>query len=176
MFSILKIAVLPIAAALLCASCGVSTEYSESSKPSAPYQAVVVGDFKYKVEDPTADGAKLSNEFPSVLSEEFQNGKRFQKITGKSYKGRALRVEGDVTLLAEGNSALRIGVGMGAGKSHFYTTARFIDNSTGKLLGTYTVERSSKNGMMGIADNFPVVRRSAAYDIATKAADFAPAN
>jgi hypothetical protein len=170
------ITLLPVVAALLFTSCGVSTSYTEASAPSAPYQVAVVKGFDYKVDEPTASGATLAKEFPSVLDEELQNIKRFSKVTTGSYAGRALRIEGDVTYLEEGNSALRIGVGMGTGKSHFYCTARFIDNSTGKLLGTLEVERSSKQGMAGIADNFPVIRRSAAGDIAAKAAEFAAAN
>jgi hypothetical protein len=165
----------PAAAALLCASCGVSTDYVEASAPSAPYDTVVVKGFAYKEEEPNAADETLSKEFASVLSEELQNGRKFAKVTTGSYTGRAVRVEGDVTYLEQGNSALRIGVGFGSGKSHFYTTARFVDNSTGKLLGTYTVERSSKQGMMGVADNFPVIRRSAAFDIATKAGEFSTA-
>ena len=164
---------LPVAAALLCASCGVSTDYVQASAPSAPYDVAVVKGFAYKEDEPNAADEALSKEFASVLSEELQNDRKFSKVTTGSYSGRAVRIEGDVTYLDQGNSALRIGVGFGSGKSHFYCTARFVDNSTGKLLGTYTVERSSKQGMMGIADNFPVIRRSAAFDIATKAGDLA---
>jgi len=167
---------LPVAAALLCASCGVSTDYVEASAPSAPYDVVVVKGFAYKEEEPNSADEALSKEFASVLSEELQNGRKFPKVTTGSYSGRAVRIEGDVTYLEQGNGALRIGVGLGTGKSHFYCTARFIDNSTGKLLGTYTVERSSKQGMMGIADNFPVIRRSAAFDIAAKAGEFSGAD
>jgi hypothetical protein len=166
-------ALLPIAAALLCASCGVSTDYVAASAPSAPYDVAVVKGFAYKEDEPNSADEALSKEFASVLAEELQNGRKFPKITTGSYSGRAVRIEGDVTYLDQGNSALRIGVGLGTGKSHFYCTARFIDNSTGKLLGTYNVERSSKQGMMGIADNFPVIRRSAAFDIAAKAGEFA---
>ena len=167
---------LPIVAALLFTSCGVSTNYAEASAPSAPYEAVVVKGFSYKVDEPTTGGATLAKEFQSVLDEELQNTRRFSKVTSGTYPGRAIRIEGDVTYLEEGNSAMRIGLGFGTGKSHFYCTARFIDNSTGKLLGTLDVERSSKQGMAGIADNFPIVRRSAAGDIAAKAAEFAAAN
>jgi hypothetical protein len=172
----LSLLFLPIAAALLCASCGVSTDYVEVSAPTAPYQVAVVKGFAYKEDEPNADDEALSKEFASVLSEELQVVRKFSKVTTGSYPGRALRIEGDVTYLEQGNSALRIGVGMGTGKSHFYCTARFIDNSTGKLLGTYEVSRSSKQGMMGIADNFPVIRRSAAGDIAAKAAEFTSTN
>jgi len=171
-FSFLLLLVAP----LLFASCGVSTNYTEASAPSSPYQAVVVKSFDYNVDEPTANGATLTKEFQSVLDEELQNTRRFSKVTSGTYSGRAIRIEGDVTYLEEGNSAMRIGLGFGTGKSHFYCTARFIDNTTGKLLGTFEVERSSKQGMAGIADNFPIVRRSAAGDIAAKAAEFAAAN
>lgn len=166
---------LSIAAALLCASCGVSTDYIEASAPAAPYQVAVVKGFSYKEDEPNAEDKALSNEFASVLSEELRNTGKFSKVATGAVPGRALRIEGDVTYVEQGNSAMRIGVGFGTGKSHFSCTARFIDNSTGKLLGTLEVERSSKQGMMGIADNFPVIRRSAAFDIAEKAADFAAA-
>ena len=170
------LAILPVAAALLCASCGVSTDYVEASAPTAPYQVAVVKGFTYKEEEPNSADEALSKEFASVLSEELRNGKKFSQVTSGSYSGRAVRIEGDVTYLEQGNSALRIGVGFGTGKSHFSCTARFVDNTTGKLLGTLEVERSSKQGMMGIADNFPVIRRSAAFDVAEKAADFAVAH
>ena len=169
-------ALLPVAAALLCASCGVSTDYVTVSAPSAPYEVAVVKGFAYKEEEPNSADEALSKEFASVLAEELQNGRKFSKVATGSFIGRAVRIEGDVTYLEQGNSALRIGVGLGTGKSHFYCTARFIDHSTGKLLGTYTVERSSKQGMMGIADNFPVIRRSAAFDIATKAGELSSSN
>lgn len=168
---------LPTSAALLCASCGVSTDYVEASAPTAPYQVAVVKSFSYKEDEPNKEDEALSKELASVLSEELQNTRKFSKVATGSASGRALRIEGDVTYLEQGNSALRItGFAPGAGKSHFYCTARFIDNSTGKLLGTFEVERSSKQGMMGIADNFPVIRRSAAFDIAEKAADFTAVN
>lgn len=168
---------LPVAIALVCASCGGGNiDYVEVSAPSAPYQVAVVKGFAYKVEEPSARGAELAKEFSSVLSEEIQNVGKFSKVTTSPQSGRALRIEGDVTYLEEGNSALRIGVGMGAGSAHFNCTARFIDNSTGKLLGTFEVERSSKSGLRGVADNFPIIRRSAAGDIAEKAADFTAAN
>ncbi len=167
---------LPTAAALLCASCGVSTDYVEASPPTAPYQVAVVKGFVYKEDEPNTDDEALSKEFASVLSEELRNTGKFSKVSTASASGRALRIEGDVTYLEQGNSAMRIGIGLGTGKSHFSCTARFIDNSTGKLLGTLEVERSSKQGMMGIADNFPVIRRSAAFDVAEKAADFTAAN
>ena len=169
----LFLSLLPILAAFVCASCGVSTSYSSASTPSAPYQVAVVKDFKYKVGESTANGPALTKEFTSVLIEEVQTLHRFSKVTEGSYSGRAVRIEGDVTTLEEGNSALRIGVGMGLGKSHFFCTTRLIDNTTGKLIGTFEVERSSKQGMMGIADNFPLVRRSAACDIASKTTEFA---
>ena len=164
---------LPVLAACVCASCGVSTSYSSASKPSTPYQVAVVSDFKYKVAESTANGPTLTKEFTSVIVEEVQTLQRFSKVTDGAYSGRAVRIEGDVTVLEEGNSALRIGLGMGLGKSHFFCTTRFIDNTTGKLIGTLQVERSSKQGMMGIADNFPLIRRSAACDIAEKAVEFA---
>ena len=167
---------LPVFAAFVCASCGVNTSYSSASTPSAPYEVAVIKDFKYKASEATANGPALTKEFTSVLVEEVQNVNRFSKVKEGTYSGRAVRIEGDVTILEEGNSALRIGLGMGLGKSHFFCTTRFIDNTTGKLIGTYEVERSSKQGMAGIADNFPMVRRSAAWDIAAKVAEFAAAH
>jgi hypothetical protein len=168
--------ILPLTIALLGASCGVSTNYVAASAPTAPYQVVVVNDFKYQEEDKKANGPALTKEFTAVLTEELQNVHKFSKVTSGVHQGRALRIEGDVTLLEEGNSALRIGVGMGAGKSHFFCTARFIDNSSGKLLGTFEVQRSSKTGMAGIADNFLIVRRSAGFDIASKAVELSSSN
>ena len=167
---------LPIFATVVCTSCGVTTSYSSASTPSAPYEVAVVKDFKYKVGEATANGPVLTREFTSVLVEEVQTLNRFSKVTEGTYSGRAVRIEGDVTLLEEGNSALRIGLGMGLGKSHFYCTTRFIDNTTGKLIGTFEVERSSKQGVAGIADNFPLVRRSAACDIAAKVVEFGAAH
>jgi hypothetical protein len=169
-------AILPLAAALFCVSCGVSKEYAEASAATAPYQTVVVKNFAYKVEEPDAAGIALNKQFPSVLSEQVQGTHKFSKVTTQPYAGRALRIEGDVTIAQEGNTALRVAVGVGTGKAHFFCHARYFDNSTGKLLGTLTVERSSRNGLIGAGDSFDVVRRAAAADIAEKAADFAPAN
>lgn len=162
------LSLLPVVASVLFTSCGVRTNYTSASTPKAPYAVAVVKDFKYKLESPTARGPALTKEFTSVLVEELQALKCFSKVTEGTYPGNAIRIEGDVTLLEEGNSALRVGVGMGLGRSHFYSTTRFIDNTTGKLIGTLEVERGSKQGIAGIADNFPLVRRSAACDIAAK--------
>lgn len=166
---------LPFLLALLSASCGGSANFTAASKPSIPYQVAVVKNFTYKAEETSANGPALTKEFTSVLVEELQETKRFSKITEGNYSGKAVRIEGEVTTLEEGNSALRIGLGMGLGKSHFFCTARYIDNTTGKLIGTLVVERSSKQGMAGIADNFPMVRRSAAYDIAEQSVEFTAA-
>jgi hypothetical protein len=166
------------AVALACVSCGTSTEFTAGAKPASPYEAVVIRDFAYKAEEPEARGPELTKQFTPVLKEELENTRKFAKVTagGAASKAHALRVEGEVTYLAEGNDALRIGVGFGAGKSHFYCTARYLDNTTGKLIGTLQVERSSKSGMMGIADNFLLIRRAAAEDVAAKAAEFTTAN
>lgn len=169
-------AIFPLAAALLCVSCGVSTEYAEVSAPTTPYEAVVVKNFAYKVEEPDAAGVALNKEFTPVLSNELLATQSFSKVLSRPYSGKALRIEGDVTVAQEGNKAMRIMVGAGTGKAHFFCSARFIDNSTGKLLGTYTVERSSKNGLAGAGDTFESIRRAAAADIAAKATDFAIAN
>lgn len=168
------LSLLTAAVAFACVSCGTSTEFTAGAKPATTYDSVVIRDFTYKAEEPEAKGPALTKQFTPVLKEELENTRKFAKVTagGATSKAHALRIEGEVTYLAEGNDALRIGVGFGAGKSHFYCTARYLDNATGKLLGTLQVERGSKSGMMGIADNFLLIRRAAAEDVASKAIDF----
>jgi hypothetical protein len=165
------LSILPAVGALLFSSCGVSANYAAASTPTAPYKVAVVKPFVYKADEPVSSGAARTAEFTPVLLEELQNVNRFSKVTTGSYSGRAIRVEGEVTYLDEGNTAMRIGVGFGTGKAHYYCTARFVDNQTGKLIGTYDVFRSTKQGMMGLAEDFTLVRRYAACDVAAKAAE-----
>jgi len=167
------VSILPVAIALLSTSCGTDTGYVAASQPASTYDAVVVKDFVLTGEETSPNARFFTKEFTPELSQQLQGLAKFTKVVNAPYSGRALRIEGEVTYLHEGNSMMRTGVGFGTGKAHFNCTARFVDNSTGKKLGTLDVERSSRPGWIGAQDNVPYLRIEAANEIANQAGEFA---
>ena len=167
------VSILPVVGALLFTSCGASSNYVAASQPTGSYDVVVVKDFPLTGEETSPNARFHTKEFAPELRQQLQGLAKFPKVVKAPYAGRALRIEGDVTYLDEGSSMKRAALGFGTGKAHFFCTARFIDNSTGKKLGTMDVEQSSRQGLLGMDDNVPSLRLGAANDIANQAGEFA---
>ena len=168
-----SVSILPLAGVLLFTSCGTDSGYVADSQPTATYDVVVVKEFPLTGEETSPNARFYSKEFAPELSQQLQGLAKFPKVVKAPYSGRALRIEGEVTYLHEGNSMMRTGVGFGTGKGHFNCTARFVDNSTGKKLGSMDVEQSSRSGWIGAQDNVPYLRLNAANEIANQAGEFA---
>lgn len=139
--------ILPIAAGALLTSCGVVSEFQSTTTTVATgkkYSRVLVRDFTHTVSDddgttPVA-ARKFSDEISYAIQREIPNAKVAR--SGKPTAG-TLVIGGEVTRYMEGNAALRMMIGMGAGSSYFDANVRFTDGISGKNVGTIKVDKNS---------------------------------
>jgi Domain of unknown function (DUF4410) len=105
---------------------------------------VLVRDFTHTVTDddgttPVA-ARKFSNEISSAIKRTIPNA----KVTRSGKPGAdTLVIGGEVTRYMEGNAALRMMIGMGAGSSYFDANVKFSDGLSGKNVGTIKVDKNS---------------------------------
>ncbi|MBL9145654.1 MAG: DUF4410 domain-containing protein [Verrucomicrobiaceae bacterium] len=153
----MKHLLLPLLSAIaLLTSCGsVSTEKPSSLSPIAvgkAFQRVLVQDFTHTVTDDDGTTPIAARKF----SDEIANAIRAAKpsaVVARSGKGGAgtLVISGEVTRYMEGNAALRLFIGMGAGSSYFDANVYLADGATGQKLGTIRVDKNSWGLGGGIA-------------------------
>lgn len=131
-------------------ACGSTSNLSytpeNNNNQLASYNKVIVNNF--------TDGVSTSHDDPVILSD----GQRFADMIASKIKAEklfsvvernthstenALLIEGEVTKHAEGNSALRLIIGCGAGSSYFDANVHFKNNQTKKVLGNIDVSKMS---------------------------------
>lgn len=115
--------------------------------PTKKFGRVLVKDFTYQVEDAEDDHGRTpaaTRQFADLIVLDIKEEKAGAIVsrTGKA-DADTLVIEGEVTRFEEGNAALRLFVGMGAGRSHFDAMVRFVDGGTGKVLGEIEVSKNS---------------------------------
>lgn len=144
------------AAAITCVftACGTVSSEPSSAAPSIgkKFDRVIVKDFSHTVTDD--DGTtpiaakKFSDKIASLISTTSPGA-----TVSRSGIARAdtLVIEGEVTRYMEGNAALRMFVGMGAGSSYFDANVRLIDGKNGSTLNTIKVDKNSWGLGGGIA-------------------------
>ncbi len=138
---------LPAAAGALLTSCGTVSEFQPAITGSAggkKYSRVIVRDFTHTVSDDDGTTPVAARKFSDEISYALQRQNPNLKVS-RSGKPSAdtLVIGGEVTRYMEGNKALRLFVGMGAGSSYFDANVRFSDGVSGKSLGTITVDKNS---------------------------------
>ncbi|MCE3001376.1 MAG: DUF4410 domain-containing protein [Xanthomonadaceae bacterium] len=138
------------------AACGSTSKMQRSGDTAeldlSAYTTIVVADFanapskppkadKRVAYDAEVDAAR--QRFARMLVDELRAyGVRGEIVRGEGLPG-ALLITGDITRYKEGNAALRLIVGFGAGSSYFDATVRFVDSDSGRVLGTITVDKNS---------------------------------
>ena len=138
---------LTIAAGALLSSCGSVSDFQPTTATGPvgkKYSRVLVRDFTHTVSDddgttPVA-ARKFSDEISYAIQREIPNAKVMR--SGKP-GADTLVIGGEVTRYMEGNAALRLLVGLGAGSSYFDANIRFSDGVSGKNLGTIKVDKNS---------------------------------
>ena len=136
---------LPFAALLV--SCGTVSSVQPAAGATLggkTYSKVIVRDFAYRGAADQAQGPSSSRTFPNFVSTEITKKGAFGSVarSGKP-DANTLIVEGEVTRFVEGNAALRMLVGLGAGSSYFDASVRFVDGGNGSVVGTMKADKNS---------------------------------
>lgn len=140
--------ILPIAAGALLSSCGSVSDLQPTTTTTGvagkKYSRVLVRDFTHTVSDDDGTTPVAARKFSDEISYAIQRKTPNAKVTRSGKPGAdTLVIGGEVTRYMEGNAALRFMVGMGAGSSYFDANVKFSDGTSGKNLGTITVDNNS---------------------------------
>jgi hypothetical protein len=158
----------PLLAAVL-AACGTTSDIKPDAKPVAEggaptqnvkltvdlsaYDKVVVLDFvdgtdtrKLKPDELRSHNETMTtylHHFSDLIAHDIRQTGAYSEVLREPGPGKALVVSGRVTRLTEGNSALRLWIGFGAGSSYFDAEVKLSDAETGNLLGSATSGNNS---------------------------------
>jgi hypothetical protein len=158
----------PLLAAAL-AACGTTSDIKPDAKPVAEsgaptqnvklavdlsgYDRVVVLDFvdgtdirKLKPDEVRSHNETMTtylHHFSDLIAHDIRETGAYSEVLREPAPGKALVVSGRVTRLTEGNSALRLWIGFGAGSSYFDAEVKLSDAETGNLLGSATSGNNS---------------------------------
>jgi hypothetical protein len=138
--------ILPLAAGIALSSCGSVSDFQpETAAPvSKKYHKVLVRDFTHTVSDDDGTTPVAARKFSDEISYAIQRETPNVSVSRNGKPGPdTLVIGGEVTRYMEGNAALRMMVGMGAGSSYFDANVRFYDGNSGKSLGTIKVDKNS---------------------------------
>ena len=142
--------------AIVLTACGSTSKMQRASDAAeidlSAYSTIVVADFANRPAKPPkgdkrvaydAEVAAASQRFGQMVLNELRAiGVRGEIVRGDAAPG-ALVIGGEITRYKEGNAALRLIVGFGAGSSYFDATVRFVDADSGRELATIAVDKNS---------------------------------
>lgn len=137
---------LPILAGALLSSCGAVSDFQPANSGAAgkKYSRVLVRDFTHTVADDDGTTPVAARKFSDEISYAIQRELPSARVARSGKPGPdTLVIGGEVTRYMEGNMALRMLVGMGAGSSYFDANVKFYDGKSGKSLGTIMVDKNS---------------------------------
>jgi hypothetical protein len=162
--------------ALLCclflAACGTTTPLQTTNLSSVrKFSKVTVQDFTSSVADPEAGVATAKTYFPDRIAEEIRKTGAFSSVSrNRKPDANTLVIDGTITKFQEGNSILRLFVGMGAGTALFEANVAFRDGGAGQI-GTIKVDKNSwaLGGGVAAAQNPTMFMNGAAEKIAEEA-------
>jgi hypothetical protein len=136
---------LPLAA--LFTSCGTVSSVQPAAGTTIggkTYSRVIVRDFAYRGAADEERGPLSSQTFPNFVSTEITKKGAFGSVArGGKPDANTLVIEGEVTRFVEGNAALRLMVGLGAGSSYFDSNVRFVDGGSGSVVGSMKADKNS---------------------------------
>lgn len=133
---------------LVFVSCGtVSTTKpgasgTSSASVSKTYSKVLVKDFTAGP-DSGADAASCLKFTGVVAGEIVKSSPNTQVLRTGTADASTLVIGGEITRFVEGNAALRLLVGMGAGSSYFDATIRATDGASGASVATLSADKNS---------------------------------
>jgi hypothetical protein len=111
---------------------------------TASYKRVIVKDFTHTVKDDDGTTPIAALRFADKIADTIRLSKPGADVArnGKAIPG-TLAISGEVTRYMEGNAALRLLIGMGAGSSYFDANVYLSDASIGKEIGMIKVDKNS---------------------------------
>ena len=119
----------------------------------AGYDKVVVLDFVDAVDKTKIKPADLraysdtvataTHTFPDLIAQKLRDTGAYREVVRGPSPGKAVVISGRITRLTEGNSALRLFVGMGAGSAYFDATTDLADAESGSSLGEVATNKNS---------------------------------
>ncbi|AVP87817.1 hypothetical protein phytr_8860 [Candidatus Phycorickettsia trachydisci] len=161
---------------VILSACG-STLHMHDKKECKQYTRVIINDFK--------DKASKKHNDPHVIAE----GKRFADMIAREMLKKnlfaqvdrnvesdepALLIDGEIIKYQEGNAALRMIIGLGAGSSTFKAKAHLKDNETKKTIGNIDLNQTSwvPGGVLAGVQDIQSHLQSAATGVANKCSKF----
>jgi len=196
MKNFLRIAALILTSAL--AACGTTSDIKPSANLQAigsaaqknakaidlsAYDKVVVLDFVDGTDSSKLKPDKLRSHsdamatamrsFPDLIADKVRGTGAFQEVVRGPSPGKALTISGTITRLTEGNAALRLWIGMGAGSSYFDATTDLLDGESGASLGQLITDKNSwaLGGALASAQTVQSFMEGAAAKIAVQLRD-----
>ncbi|MDZ4286858.1 MAG: DUF4410 domain-containing protein [Prosthecobacter sp.] len=166
-----------IAAATSLVSCGtvstVQPAAASNLKTGKQYSKVVVQDFRSAVSDDDGSTVVAGRQFADVIAQAVRSSRPGVMVSrnGPPDAG-TLVIGGEITRYMEGNAALRLFIGMGAGSSYFDANIRFSDGATGQSLGSLRADKNSwgLGGSIAATQTVKVFMQEAAKKTATEVA------
>ena len=134
---------------------------------------MVVQDFRSAVSDDDGSTVAAGRQFADMIAVEVRSAKPGVPVDRTSRAdANSLVIGGEITRSVEGNAALRLFVGMGAGSSYFDADVRLSDGGSGRSLGVLRADKNSWGLGGGIAagQTVEVFMRGAAHKTAAEAA------
>ena len=162
-------------------SCGSTSGIKPSpgvNPGSHRYGKVIVRDFNSAL---TAPETRMKVEtarktFADQIQGSIQKTGVFRSVArGGKPDADTLVIDGTITRYEDGNAALRLLIGLGAGSSYFDATVRFRDGATLQELGTIKVDKNSwvLGGMLAATQTADDYMPGAAKKVASEAKAFA---
>jgi hypothetical protein len=170
---------LAVAVSLLLSACGTTSSLQNSGGqavvPTKRFSKVTVQDFKLTLPEPEENAENAPKYFADRIASELKTTGRFAVVERNSKPdANTLVVAGTITKYHEGNSMLRLFIGMGAGSAFFEADVYFRDSS-GATLGKIKADKNSwaLGGGVAAAQNPTMFMNGAAEKIAQEAAKLA---
>jgi opacity protein-like surface antigen len=168
-----------VLAGLLLSSCGTTSAlkgtHGEAITSTRKFSKVTVQDFQLSIKEPERGSNTAPSYFADRIASELKATARFSSVARNAKPGpNTLVITGVITKYEEGNSMLRLFIGMGAGSSFFESDVFFRDN-TGTTVGKIKVDKNSwaLGGGIAAAQNPTMFMNGAADKIAAEAAKLA---
>lgn len=87
--------------------------------------------------------ARADRTFPDLIAQRLRDTGIFMDVIRGPGDGKALVISGRITRLTEGNGALRLFIGMGAGSSYFNAVTDLADSETRQSIGQVLTDKNS---------------------------------
>jgi Domain of unknown function (DUF4410) len=154
---------------------GIKNTQGQAIASTRKFSKVTVQNFKLSLEEPEQNSSAAPAYFADRIASEIKKTGRFAAVSRNSKPDEnTLVIDGLITKYREGNSMLRLFVGMGAGSSFFEADVYFRD-SQGTTLGKIKADKNSwaLGGGVAAAQNPTMFMNGAADKIAEEASKLA---